>query len=211
MKRGLDLVSKGASLRSGTSFGLGFLGESFFGERSSGNTLRISRRCANRNLDSDLASSKLLALEDLYGFLLLLLVTYIDESVAFAASGLTEPPPDNASRDNVDTSRGKKLSEGGIIYIEGEIGDEDDRLGGFTSGSFTLGARRLGGTRTSSRFLRSSFALSGRSGFLSRDRGRGRSISFAVRNCFLGARFALKIRRMDERNTVQTSSKGVKD
>lgn len=126
MKRGLDLVSQNGSLRSDIPFSFGFLGKSFLGKGNCSTIFRICRRCADGNLDSDLASSNFLALEELHGFLLLLFVSYIDESIAFAAPGLSEPPPDDASRDHVDTSGREELSKGSVVNVEGKIGDKYD-------------------------------------------------------------------------------------
>lgn len=96
------------------------------------------------DLDGDLASSNLLALQGRDGLLLLILRANIDEAVALGAAGLTPAAADNAGRDDVDTGLGEERGQAGIVDGETEVGDEKHVLGGLAFGSLASGADNLG-------------------------------------------------------------------
>jgi len=97
------------------------------------------------DLDGDLPSSDFLALKELEGLLLLLLGTYIDETIAFGATRLTPSTTNDASRGDGNPGGSKEFGKGGVIYSEAEVGDEEHGLGRFTLGGFTDWTNGFGG------------------------------------------------------------------
>lgn len=89
------------------------------------------------NLDSNLPSSNLFALEKFESLPLLVLGANVDESIALGATRLAPATTDDASRVDVDAGRSEKFRESSIVNGEAEVGDEEHGLGGFASRSFT--------------------------------------------------------------------------
>lgn len=98
-------------------------------------------RCVDGDLDNDGTATDFFILEEFDGFLLLLLVSYVNKTITFAFSGTPVSPANDASRDNVDTSLGKEGSEAVFINIEAEIGNKEHGLGRFSSRVFPRGAK----------------------------------------------------------------------
>lgn len=121
-------------------------GSSNFLNRGSGLISRASRG-ADGDLDSDLASIDLLALERSESLLLLLLVADIDESVTLATTGLAEATTNDASRDDVDASGLEEVGQGSVVEGEREVGDEDDALGGLSVRLLAFDTGSAGRTR----------------------------------------------------------------
>jgi hypothetical protein len=89
-------------------------------------TIAIGRWRANSDFNSNFAPIDFLVCECLESLLLLLLRTDVDEAVAFAATGAAIATAYNTSRNDVNVSRSENISEGNIVDIESEIGDEKD-------------------------------------------------------------------------------------
>jgi hypothetical protein len=113
------------------------------------------------NLDSNLPSSNLLALEKFKSLPLLVLGANVDKSISLGTTRSAPATTDDTSRVDVDAGRSKEFGESGIVNGEAEIGNEEHRLGGFASRSLTDGADRSRGPRGLD-FL--GFGLGGRSG-----------------------------------------------
>ena len=82
-------------------------------------------RSVDGNLDNDSTAADFFTLEELDGFLLLLLVSYINKAIAFALPGTPVSPANNASRDDIDINLGKEGRESDFINVESEIGDKE--------------------------------------------------------------------------------------
>lgn len=171
------------------------------GSTTSRGSIVTGRRGSNSDLHSNLATIDLLASKCLESLLLLRLITNIDETVALAATRLAETAADNASRNDVDTSFLEELTESGIVDIESEVGDENNRLGGLAFGLFALNTRNSGGTRLPG-LLGSSFAGRG----LSRS-GGGLISRFSFGSSLLGFGLALRneSRNMNEHERSRKS------
>ena len=89
-------------------------------------SITIGRWRANSDFNSNFASIDFLVCECLKSLLLLLFRTDVDEAVAFAATGAAIAAAYNTSRNDFNASISEKLSEGNIVDIESEIGDEKD-------------------------------------------------------------------------------------
>jgi hypothetical protein len=144
------------------------------------------------NLDSDGASTNLLALQSSDGLLLLCLAANIDESVTLALPGLSPAPANDAGANDVDTSLSEEGGKTSIVNIETKVGDEKHGSGRFTGGILTRGTgwtrglglahtRFLGGALGSG-FSLSSWSSSGLlgSGTVSTS-GGGSLLSFALK------------------------------
>lgn len=89
-------------------------------------SITIGRWRANSDFNSNFASIDFLVCKCLESLLLLLFRTDVDEAVAFAATGAAIATAYNTSRNDFNVSISEKLSEGNIVDIESEIGDEKD-------------------------------------------------------------------------------------
>jgi len=99
----------------------------------------------DRDLDSDGATTDLLALESVDGLLLFTLVANVDETVSLAPSGFAPPPSNDASRIDVEAGISEESGKAGIVDVEAEIGNEENGLGGFADRILT---GRAGGARS---------------------------------------------------------------
>jgi hypothetical protein len=89
------------------------------------------------NLDSNLPSSNLFALEKFESLPLLILGANVDESISLGATRLAPATTNDTSRVDVDTSRSEEFRESSIVNGEAEVSDEEHSLGRFASRSFT--------------------------------------------------------------------------
>lgn len=97
------------------------------------------------DLDGDLPSSDFLALKELEGLPLLLLGTYIDETIAFGAARLTPSTTNDASGGDSNPGGSEEFGKGGVVDSEAQVGDEEHGLGRFTLGGFTDWTNGSGG------------------------------------------------------------------
>jgi hypothetical protein len=97
-------------------------------------------RCIDGDLDNDGTATDFFILEEFDGFLLLLLVSYVNKTITFAFPGTPISPANDASRDNVDTSLGKEGTEAGFVNIEAKIGNKEHGLRRFSNRVFPRGA-----------------------------------------------------------------------
>lgn len=171
-------------------------------------------RSVDSDFDSDLPARNLLALNEFNSLLLLLLVTDINETITLAPPGLAPPPSNDTSRNDLDTSRSEDFTESFVIDVEGEIGNKDNTLGGFSGRDFSFGARSafdFGSTSTFSGFGSSGFGVGGRG--CGSDFPIDGNFSFGL---FLVARLALlekeKVRRrILQRNNVRGRKEGARE
>jgi hypothetical protein len=94
------------------------------------------------DLDNDGTAADFFTLEELNGFLLLLLVSYVNKAIAFALPGTTVSPAYNTGRGNINTCLGEEGRERGFVNIETEIGDKEYGLRRLSNGILPRGARR---------------------------------------------------------------------
>lgn len=135
----------------GSSFSLSFGG--FSSISSLAFSLGLIGLSIDSNLDSNGSAANLFALEELNSLLLLLLTANVNETVALGLAGLPPATTNNTSRVDLNTGLGEQGAEASIIDGEAEVGDEEHRLGGLSSGVFTSGTLRTRGTGLASLLL----------------------------------------------------------
>lgn len=113
------------------------------------------------DLDGDGPATNVLPIEGSDGLLLFLLAANIDEAIALALPGLSPPPANDASRDNVDAGLGEYGAQCGVIGVESKVGDEEHCLGGLACRVFAVCAWHAGCTRLLGTSLLGSFVLVG--------------------------------------------------